>query len=111
MAMLGAASVAHAQSSVTLYGIIDAGIAYTHNNAVTNPNGTIDNTSSKFGSNDGTVSGDRWGLKGTEDLGSGLQAVFSWRTVLTWHRVTRCRAVANSVAKPLSACRARARTP
>jgi len=72
LAMLGAASAAHAQSSVTLYGIIDAGLAYTHNVA----NGSGGNASSQYGFNDGTMSGDRWGLKGTEDLGGGLQTVF-----------------------------------
>lgn len=78
LALLGAASAAQAQSSVTLYGIIDAGIAYTHNNAQTNAaTGNINgNASSKIGFNDGTMSGDRWGLKGTEDLGGGLQTVF-----------------------------------
>jgi len=77
LAMLGAASAAHAQSSVTLYGIIDAGIAYSHNNATTDGAGNITgNAASQVGFNDGTLSGDRWGLKGTEDLGGGLQTVF-----------------------------------
>lgn len=71
LAMLGTASAAHAQSSVTLYGIIDAGLAYTHNVAT-----STGNASSQYGFNDGTMSGDRWGLKGTEDLGGGLQTVF-----------------------------------
>ena len=71
LALLGAASAAQAQSSVTLYGIIDAGIAYTHNNAT-----STGNQVSKIGFNDGTMSGDRWGLKGTEDLGGGLKTVF-----------------------------------
>ena len=71
LAMLGTVSAAHAQSSVTLYGIIDAGIAYTHNNAT-----STGNAASKVGFNDGTMSGDRWGLKGAEDLGGGLQTVF-----------------------------------
>ena len=72
LAMVGAASAAHAQSSVTLYGIIDAGISYTHN--VVNSSGG--NASSQIGLTDGTMSNDRWGLKGTEDLGGGLQTVF-----------------------------------
>lgn len=71
LAMLGTVSAAHAQSSVTLYGIIDAGIAYTHNVGT-----STGNASSQFGFNDGTMSGDRWGLKGSEDLGGGLQTVF-----------------------------------
>lgn len=67
-----AATSAHAQSSVTLYGIVDAGIAYVHNAAGTN--GTNQSTLVKFSS--GNTFGSRWGLKGTEDLGGGLAAIF-----------------------------------
>lgn len=58
---------AHAQSSVTLYGIIDAGIGY-----VSNLNGAHvwQATASKG-------SGDRFGLRGSEDLGGGLSALFT----------------------------------
>lgn len=66
------AASAHAQSSVTLYGIVDAGIAYVHNAQSTN--GQNQSTLVKFSS--GNMSGSRWGLKGTEDLGGGLAAVF-----------------------------------
>lgn len=57
---------AHAQSSVTLYGIIDNGINYSSNVG----------GGSKFAMVNGEVVGSRWGLRGTEDLGSGLHAVF-----------------------------------
>ena len=63
---------AHAQSSVTLYGIIDTGIAYVHN--AQSSNGQNQSTLIKFAS--GNISGSRWGLKGTEDLGGGLAAIF-----------------------------------
>ncbi|WCM23386.1 porin [Paraburkholderia bryophila] len=63
---------AQAQSSVTLYGIADAGIAYVHN--AQGANGQNQSSLVKFSS--GNVSGSRWGLKGTEDLGGGLAAVF-----------------------------------
>jgi predicted porin len=66
------AAGAHAQSSVTLYGIVDAGIAYVHN--AQSANGQNQSTLVKFSS--GNMSGSRWGLKGTEDLGGGLAAVF-----------------------------------
>nr|WKF59822.1 Outer membrane porin protein [Paraburkholderia busanensis] len=66
------ASGAYAQSSVTLYGIVDAGIAYVHN--AQSASGQNQSTLVKFSS--GNVSGSRWGLKGTEDLGGGLAAVF-----------------------------------
>jgi predicted porin len=67
-----AAAGAHAQSSVTLYGIVDAGIAYVHNAQGTG--GVNQATLVKFSS--GNLSGSRWGLKGTEDLGGGLSAIF-----------------------------------
>jgi predicted porin len=67
-----AASAAHAQSSVTLYGIVDAGLAYVHNAQASN--GTNQSTLAKFSS--GNLSGSRWGLRGTEDLGGGLAAIF-----------------------------------
>ncbi len=63
---------AHAQSSVTLYGIVDAGIAYVHN--AQNANGGNASSLVKFSS--GNLSGSRWGLRGTEDLGGGLAALF-----------------------------------
>jgi predicted porin len=57
---------AMAQSSVTLYGTIDEGFLYSSN--------------VKGKSNQelvaGEDSGDRWGLKGSEDLGGGLKAIF-----------------------------------
>jgi GBP family porin len=67
LAILGAAGVAHAQSSVTLYGLIDAGITYTSNQGGSH---NIQETS-------GTVNGSRWGLRGSEDLGGGLKAIFT----------------------------------
>ncbi|MBC8742267.1 porin [Paraburkholderia sp. UCT31] len=67
LAALGAfAGVAHAQSSVTLYGIVDVGI-----NMNTNSGGKhLYNMSS------GVLQGSRFGLRGTEDLGGGLKALF-----------------------------------
>ena len=61
-----AAASAHAQSSVTLYGLIDAGIAYTNN---VGGSGRVALTS-------GNISGSRFGLRGAEDLGGGLKAIF-----------------------------------
>ncbi|MGH8780347.1 porin [Paraburkholderia sp.] len=59
-------AVSHAQSSVTLYGILDAGITYVNNTGGAHV--------VKF--DDGVSYGNRWGLKGNEDLGGGLSAVF-----------------------------------
>ncbi|CAG2133735.1 porin [Cupriavidus plantarum] len=59
----------HAQSSVTLYGVVDAGVEFV------NHLGAGDNTSVRMQS--GNLSGSRWGLRGSEDLGGGLSAVFA----------------------------------
>jgi predicted porin len=69
---------AFAQSSVTLYGRVDAGL-YT-NKTITAGGGTanptrISQTGIDNGSNVG-LTGSRWGLRGTEDLGGGLKAGF-----------------------------------
>jgi predicted porin len=58
---------AYAQSSVTLYGILDNAIQYVHN---------AGGHSTKIGLVSGTLSGSRWGLRGSEDLGGDLQAIF-----------------------------------
>jgi predicted porin len=70
LALIGAASAAHAQSSVTLYGIIDTSITY-----VNHASGNL-NQWSVSNSNGGDLSSSRWGLKGQEDLGGGLAAIF-----------------------------------
>ena len=67
------ASPAFAQSSVTLYGIVDTGLVYANNQ------GSLGSTSgghsvTKLAS--GIWAGDRFGLKGTEDLGGGTKAIF-----------------------------------
>ncbi|HTR08034.1 MAG TPA: porin [Paraburkholderia sp.] len=66
------ASAAHAQSSVTLYGLIDAGITYSNNQRVSATSGH-----SAWQATSGTVNGSRWGLRGSEDLGGGLKAIFT----------------------------------
>jgi predicted porin len=63
-----ASSAAHAQSSVTLYGIVDVGIEHINN---TTAGGGVTRETS------GNLSGSRWGLKGVEDLGGGLKAIFT----------------------------------
>ncbi|WP_213776307.1 porin [Caballeronia sp. dw_276] len=67
LALLGAAGAAQAQNSVTLYGVIDSGIGYVHN---------AQGNQKLVGMINGNLSGDRWGLKGQEDLGGGLKAIF-----------------------------------
>ena len=58
---------AHAQNSVTLYGVIDEGFDYTNN-----VNGKKD-----YELQSGYAQGSRWGLKGAEDLGGGVKAIFT----------------------------------
>ncbi len=69
-AALLAASAAHAQSSVTLYGLIDAGVAYTNNVEKGGTRGPL------FQATSGEINGSRFGLRGSEDLGGGLRAIF-----------------------------------
>lgn len=73
----GFAGVAHAESSVTLYGLVDAGYGYSNIEAKGRgdyPNGKV--SVRKFGVQDGVMNGNRWGLKGKEDLGNGTSAIF-----------------------------------
>ena len=69
---LGLSSAAHAaDSSVTLYGILDAGIQGSSQSL---SNGY---SSSNVGLASGVQQGSRFGIKGSEDLGSGLRATFT----------------------------------
>ena len=74
MAILGAfASLAHAQSSVTIYGIYDAGLRYTREaNAA--------GQSLVSMSSNGTSTPNRLGFRGFEDLGGDLSAHFNLET-------------------------------
>src|SRR5579864_8157044 len=65
-----AASADHAQSSVTLYGLIDAGLMYTNNVSKGGSHGALVQATS------GNINGSRFGLRGAEDLGGGLKAIF-----------------------------------
>ena len=74
-----AAGAAHAETSVTLYGIVDGGIGYQKvEGTVLGPDGVtpVSIDGKRTGMINGINSANRWGLKGTEDLGNGLQAVF-----------------------------------
>jgi len=70
LAVLAASGASFAQSSVTIYGIADV---YLGNTRVTGHDG-VSTTTTSLGS--GGVSTDRWGFKGSEDLGGGLKANF-----------------------------------
>lgn len=68
------ATAANAQSSVTLYGLIDAGFSYVNNEAATN---VAKGSAAAFRLSSGNLNGSRWGLRGTEDLGGGMKAIFT----------------------------------
>lgn len=65
-----AASLACAQSSVTIYGILDAGIMYTNNVSKSGHSGAL------WQGTSGNINGTRFGFRGSEDLGGGLKAIF-----------------------------------
>lgn len=61
------AGTAHAQSSVTLYGLADAGIVYVNNYS---GHSVVEMVN-------GQTNGSRFGFRGAEDLGGGLKAIFT----------------------------------
>lgn len=64
------AGSAAAQSSVTLYGVVDVFGQYLHNGGSTN----------SFSERSGGNTGSMFGMKGSEDLGNGLKAAFDLET-------------------------------
>lgn len=70
LAALSAAAGAYAQSSVTIYGALDASVAY-----VKNPTDKTGKSATYL--NDSAITTSRWGMRGTEDLGGGLKANFN----------------------------------
>ncbi len=63
LAAMVSVGAAYAQSSVTLYGVVDAGIEYaTHQPG---------SGSSVVRMNSGNIAGSRWGLRGVEELRGG----------------------------------------
>lgn len=74
--LAGFAGSAAAETSVTLYGLIDAGLIYQRVKlGSTDANGPSSNQS-RFAVQSGQQSGSRWGLRGVEDLGNGVAANF-----------------------------------
>lgn len=66
-ALMSFSCASNAQSSITLYGIVDEGLNFN-----TNMNG-----SHSYALQSGVTSGSRWGFRGVEDLGGGLRAIFT----------------------------------
>ncbi|MES2890309.1 MAG: porin, partial [Pseudomonadota bacterium] len=65
LAVLASSGAAMAQSTFTLYGIADVNVE------------RLDGASSVNRISSGGLNGSRWGLRGSEDLGGGLKAVFT----------------------------------
>jgi predicted porin len=75
---------AQAQSSVTVYGIVDMGYSSQSTTAVTAAGAANGATTDTVGINNGAgLSGSRLGFRGTEDLGGGLSAGFTFETVIS----------------------------
>ncbi len=70
LAVLAASGAAMAQSSVTLYGLVDAGVGQkrTEVNGVKTKQSVVDSS---------LLNNSRYGFKGSEDLGGGLKANFT----------------------------------
>jgi predicted porin len=80
-ALSGVYATASAQSSVTLYGVVDGGIGYTSGERVAQSVGSaghpvVYTNGSAFAFTGGTMNGSRWGVMGSEDLGGGMSTVF-----------------------------------
>lgn len=75
LAAFGAlAGAAHAQSNVSLYGLVDLYLGKSTTKTTVGTASTTTGTGASLSS--GGLSGSRWGLRGTEDLGGGLKAIF-----------------------------------
>lgn len=85
LAVVGAfSSAAMAQTSVTVYGVIDISMNYTTNQ---DKNGgavwSLGDSGAIGDAGQGALSGSRWGLKGEEDLGGGSKALFKMESGFT----------------------------
>lgn len=73
LAVLAISGIASAQSSVTLYGLVDA---YVGNQKINGLSQSGINLASPAGGSGGGLNTSRFGFKGSEDLGGGLKANF-----------------------------------
>ena len=69
---------AQAQSSITMFGILDASVEYSDDQANASVvSGAVQQGDSGFRVNSGTQSGTRFGIRGVEDIGGGLKGIFT----------------------------------
>ena len=72
LAVLGAAAGYASAADVTLFGVVDTGLIYTHQTFGDDSKADVN----KFAMESGVSSASRFGLKGTEELGNGLKVGF-----------------------------------
>ncbi|HEX3380895.1 MAG TPA: porin, partial [Paraburkholderia sp.] len=76
-ALMSAGVVAHAQSSVTLYGRLDAGLEYMSGVPTgIGANGAATGSANRFKAESGDWGTSLWGMKGVEDIGGGNKVLF-----------------------------------
>ncbi|MFM0281825.1 porin [Paraburkholderia sediminicola] len=76
-ALMTAGVVAHAQSSVTLYGRLDAGLEYMSGVPQgVGANGQATGSTNRFKAESGDWGTSLWGMKGVEDIGGGNKVLF-----------------------------------
>jgi predicted porin len=71
-ALMSAGVIAHAQSSVTLYGRLDAGLEYISGL----PNASYTGSTSRWRAESGDWGTSLWGMQGVEDIGGGNKVLF-----------------------------------
>jgi predicted porin len=77
------ATAAQAQSSVTVYGVLDIGVSEVKNTTTTTAGAVSEAKISNTGNGDGSLATSRLGFRGTEDLGQGRKANFQLEYDLT----------------------------
>ncbi|MBJ9698685.1 porin [Burkholderia cenocepacia] len=80
ISLCSVAGATYAQSSVTLYGIVDTAIVYQNSQTAL---GSMRGGHSVIKMASGLAYGDRLGLKGVEDLGGGTRAIFTLESGFT----------------------------
>lgn len=95
LAVLGAFAGSAMAADVTLYGALDTGFEYKHTKL------TGDKAVDKFDMQTGWDTGNRWGLKGSEDLGNGYKVGFKLESGFNGDDGTMGQGAASSAVKPV----------
>jgi len=78
LAVLAASGASMAQSTVTLYGLADIGVGSYKSNASIATGSDVVRSFTQTRMDAGGYNGSRFGMKGSEDLGGGLSAIFNF---------------------------------